>query len=349
MLIRADANHEIGFGHVMRCLALAQQWCRIAGGQVYFASRQPAEEIVNRIESEGFELALIDAEPGSLDDASQTCQIAERLSAVNVVLDGYVFDEAYQASMQQFTTASDRTLLVVDDHSHLRHYHTDILLNQNCGASQTLYKGKLGESKSDERCQLLLGSRFALLRDEFLRVPSSDVIAHTNRVLVSLGGSDPVGITQKVIDGIEMLSNDSLEFTVLSCKRDLRVNDSRIDLVPFTDNVAKLYSEAGLAICAGGSTNWELSYFGVPRLVITLAENQTEIAASLHELGCCISLGWHTENQAEDVASHLQQLIESEPQGMREANQKLIDGQGGQRVVEALVERVQAALGRRRK
>ena len=133
LLLRADGGPEIGLGHVMRCLALAQAW-RDAGGSAMLVYRHIPQVLAERFNREGIECVESHSEPGSPEDASHLAELAAGGDG-GVVLDGYLFDAPYQHILRR----EARTLLVIDDHGQIGEYHADHILDQNLRAKADSY------------------------------------------------------------------------------------------------------------------------------------------------------------------------------------------------------------------
>ena len=345
LIIRADASTQMGTGHVMRCLALAQAW-QTDGGQVYFCTHKDFPvTLAQRLATEGINRLEIAPLPGSLADALETITCCQNYHSPWLVLDGYHFDASYQQTIK----AAGLQLLVIDDYGHADSYCANFILNQNIDADASLYP------RINPKTQFLLGCEYTLLRREFwswrdharyqLRKspPGSSL-----RILVTLGGSDPDNVTLKVIQALQLVNSDNLEVIVVVGgsnphyeKLQTEVAKSRI-LITLQQNVTnmpELMAWADIAIAAGGSTNWELAFMGLPSLVITVADNQKDITAKLDRQGVIINLGWHQNVTIEGLSLAIQDLIGDRPhrETMSKKGQQLVDGNGAKRVVSAMV------------
>jgi UDP-2,4-diacetamido-2,4,6-trideoxy-beta-L-altropyranose hydrolase len=341
LVVRADASTQMGTGHLMRCLALAQAIQEI-GSQLLIVMAQSVPQLEQRLHHEKIAHALIDATPGSLEDAEATIAIATQLSAQWIVLDGYHFDAAYQ---QRIKVAGLR-LLLLDDYGQATHYYADLILNQNASAREAWYQHREPET------QLLLGPRYVLLRREFLthlqRSRSHPDIAH--KILVTLGGSDPDNATLKVIQALQQLEQVDLEIRVVVGGGNLHIvslqtaaNNCQFP-VKMEQNVThmpELMTWADVAIAAGGTTCWELAFMGVPSLLLILADNQQAIVQELDRLSVATGLGWAHETSAEQIAQAVGQLLESpgDRQRMSAQSQAMVDGEGAARVLMQLEDR----------
>src|SRR5258707_5801221 len=99
MVVRVDAGPDIGSGHLMRCLALAQAW-QDSGGRAVFASAMTSPGPELRLRSEGIETVPLPVEPGSAEDAMRTIDLAREMEARWVVADGYHFGADYQRAVK---------------------------------------------------------------------------------------------------------------------------------------------------------------------------------------------------------------------------------------------------------
>jgi UDP-2,4-diacetamido-2,4,6-trideoxy-beta-L-altropyranose hydrolase len=308
LVIRADADRQIGMGHFMRCLALAQAW-KDTGGQVVFITACQSESLLQRLKEEGFDIHLLARSYPDDDDWEHTKNILAAYPSAWVVLDGYHFDEVYQQQVKEF----GQWLLVIDDMAHLKHYYADIVLNQNLHADQLRYT-------CEPYTRLLLGTKYVLLRKEFLawRDWKREVPEVARQVLVTLGGADPENHTLKVIQGLDKVEVTGLEVTIVigasNPHRDVleaATKQSRIPIRLIWDvtNMPELMTWADVAVSSAGSTVWELLFLGTPTLALILADNQCYIAEQVVESGVGQSLGWARNISAKSLAKAITLLL----------------------------------------
>ena len=329
VLVRADGSPLIGTGHVMRCLALAQAWKR-SGGEVVFAHAESTSALECRLQCEGMSISRIDAPPGSAADAAHTIEQARTLNASWIVADGYHFGWAWQKQVKQ----AGFRLLLLDDYGHAEQYAADLVLNQNLHADPRLYTHR------DQDTHLLLGTRYVLLRREFLEWRNRERVVQpvAHKLLVSLGGADPDNVTAKVVHALRALDVEARvvvggsnpHFGELSSA----VNSPSSVLRDAT-NMPELMAWADVAVAAGGTTSWELAFMGLPSLMVVLAENQVDVAAGLASRGVVLNLGLHRQVDAEKIASPLRALLADAPtrEQMSQRGRAMVDGLGADRVI----------------
>jgi spore coat polysaccharide biosynthesis predicted glycosyltransferase SpsG len=263
------------------------------------------------------------------------------------VIDGYHFDPEYQKAARD---ASAR-VLVIDDTAHWPEYHADILLNQNLGADKLRYKRDLDT-------KLLLGTCYVMLRAEFERWRGwrRELPEVATKVLVTMGGSDPQNLTAKAVLALRRANPTGMEVRVLlgpeyQHERELRSAVGRrhfgITLVRRATDVAEHLAWADLAIAAGGSTCWEMTYMGLPAVTVAAAENQRQAARLLSRRGIVAYLGEAEGLAVADMTAAVAELAHDHARRVRMSHEGrgLVDGLGARRVAEKLYGRQSGARG----
>ncbi len=340
LLIRADANARIGTGHLMRCLALAQGW-KARGGRATFITACESEGLRQRLSDEGSQVITLERSYPDPADWEVTSEVLATHSDAWVVLDGYHFDPKYQRKIVD----AGHQLLVIDDVAHLNHYYADVVLNQNINARQLRYT-------CEPNTCLLLGTRYVLLRSEFLSQQrwQRKIPKVARRVLVTLGGVDPANVALKAIKALQLVETKKLEAVVVTGMNDMHygklLSITKDSLFPIrlesnVKNMPELMAWADVALSAGGSTTWELAFMGLPSVLLVLADNQRPVAASLHAAGVATNLGWHVDLTAESIADAVTQLMKGTTQReeMAQRGRRLVDGEGAARVLKRIEEK----------
>jgi len=336
LLIRADGGVRTGTGHVMRCLALAQGWQR-TGGQAIFAQADSTPPLEERLNREGMDVVRLHVAPGTPEDAAQTAEQARSRAAAAIVADGYAFGAAWQKQIK----AAGFRLLLLDDYAHAEHYCADWVLNQNLNADANLY------ARRGPHTQLLLGIRYAQIRQEFLAWAKWQraLPPVARRVLVTLGGSDPENVTSKVIAALARLRDAETVVVAGGSNPHLAALKAAGATAPSSMrfavdalNMPELMAWADVAVAAAGTTAWELAFMGLPALTFVLADNQRSNGEQLQAAGLALNLGWHADVPSERILRALAAL-QTDVAARREMSRRgraAVDGAGAERVAAIL-------------
>jgi len=331
LTIRADSSSNIGTGHVMRMIALGQAWKELGGTTQFVGLQSPLD---NRLKAEGFSLQpVLNAHPQP-EDLRDLLSITSKEDWI--VIDGYHFDASYQFGIRE----AGRKALVLDDICNRDEYNADILLNQNPDAHNYSYD-------VNDDVTFLLGSRYALIRQEFLSFhPQHTTIQPTaSKILVTLGGADPTNITSIVLSAIQSIKHDHLHLKIIvgasnQHHKELEQLTNSLscdcEILTAVNNMPELMDWADIAISAAGSTCWELCFLGVPFIAIQIADNQQGIIKELSrsKTAICIASPAETLNIANELKSLI--LNQDMRQTMSDKGRSLIDGKGAKRVAQKI-------------
>jgi UDP-2,4-diacetamido-2,4,6-trideoxy-beta-L-altropyranose hydrolase len=316
IVFRTDASVEIGSGHLMRCLTLADQ-LRGDGTEVAFICRDLPGGMFDLLDARGYRNARLDLAATSPrlqhDDARATIEALTQLFPGSVdwlVVDQYELDAEWERLLRPLS----RKLMVIDDLAN-RSHDCDLLLDQNYYRDlDSRYLGLV-----PEQCVTLLGPGYVLLRPEFARarqrLRARDGIVR--RILVFFGGSDPTNETEKVMAALRLLGRPDIDVDVVvglaNPKRDaIHALCDALPNVSFhcqVSNMAELILSADVGVGAGGAAMWERCYLGLPAITVVFAANQARTTEDVAATGAIAYLGWSGKLGPADYAQAIGEMI----------------------------------------
>jgi len=355
--IRADASEEMGTGHVMRCLTLADELKR-RGAEVTFICRDLLPILRERIEQARHALRMLspaaaneppnDGPPHAhwlkahwRTDAEHTQAVLREIGGVDwLVVDHYALDARWERQMRPQAAR----IMVIDDLADRAH-DCDLLLDQTPGRAEEDYRELVPDA-----CKLLTGAQYALLRPEFARLRPSAIRRRqrqekVQRILVNFGGSAPEEISRKVLWAIAEAAPadiivdfatgtsdpDAAGLTALAKEMPQEVNFHGFDA-----DMAQLMHDADLAIGAGGVSALERACMGLPSIVLLLAENQQDNTRRLQARNAALVCPEPGEEQLGRLLGRLLQQPETW-QAMLKDCATLTDGLGASLAAAALL------------
>lgn len=283
LLFRADGNAQIGLGHVMRCLALADMLKNDYA--MRFAIVEPAANVSSMIEQAGLSVL-------SLPATDQQRIFLDLIEPDDIViLDGYSFDELFQQSVH----SRAKKLVFIDDLL-TGHQVADVLINHAGGVTEAEY-----DASSDTR--FCLGPHYALLRPAFLNPAGFGSAPAEGPLFVSLGGADPQNISLTVLEAIWRVDATLPVHLILG-----PFHPNRAAIEAFRKQLPNLtirqnltapqmvdeLTACRLAITACSTIAYEVCAINRPLITIVTADNQARLAQFLSEEKLALSVNFPT-------------------------------------------------------
>ena len=349
---RTDSSSQIGTGHFMRCLTLADE-LKKQGAYIRFIGHNLPPHLRDMLNTKQIEYypLIVDGIPrpaydlahsswlgnSQIQDAQATIQaLSDEYLWDWVVVDHYALDERWEKKVRACT----KRLMVIDDLADRQH-DCDVLLDQN------FYMGMQFRyiDKVPAHCQLLLGPNYALLRKEF-RLLHKLVKSHmgeVKRMLVFFGGIDADDYTSLVIQALQELDTELYVDVVIGADHPHRNKIKNLCAIHGyvchiqTPYIAELMMEADLAIGAGGTAIWERCCLGLPTISICVADNQRKQIADAAEAFLLIA-PISGENFEDMILTYIRMLLKTPALIKLIANSglSLVDGRGVVRVAGAM-------------
>ena len=336
VVFRVDASLQIGSGHVMRCLTLAEA-LRTLGAQCYFIGRAHSGHLMELIRRRDFAVTTLPSVLPSVltpvltktkasrtqtrapahalwlgcdwqTDAEQTRAVAEKLQPDWLVVDHYALDHQWEATLRPHC----KNLMVIDDLAD-RVHQCDVLLDQNLGREPRDYA-----SLVPDLCKVLTGPQYALLRPEFAALRPYSLQRRQQpaikRLLITMGGVDQTNATGQVLQALNgcALPQDCRITVVMGLQapwlEQVRAQAHNMqwptEVLVDINNMAQRMADSDLAIGAAGGTSWERCCLGLPSVIVVVADNQRQGAQALKLARTALLI-----EDVRDIAAQLPLLI----------------------------------------
>jgi UDP-2,4-diacetamido-2,4,6-trideoxy-beta-L-altropyranose hydrolase len=326
ILFRADGSTEIGLGHVIRSLALAEMLKD--DFYIVFAIQEPSELLQQQIIAVCSEIIVLprtDNRDNLLKELESFLQGDEV-----VVLDGYKFETDYQKTIKN----KGCKLVCIDD-IHAYHLVADIVINHGIDTNAVY---------SRESCtKLLLGTDYCLLRQPFLQPRESDFIPNKeNNIFLCFGGSDITNLTCAYLERLVKIEGLGIIHVVVGSafQHEMALlqlldqkNDSNIQVHRnvSSQELVRIIQNCNVAIVPGSTIAIECASIGIPILCGYYADNQHDIVQTLERLEIAVNFGDFTLFEESVFAKKLKKLLKTDAHAWHKRSKQFFDGRAKER------------------
>ncbi len=341
LVIRVDGGFEIGMGHITHTMNLAFYLQNYYGYEVVFYSKEKAG--VDFLRENGCFVRKLPA----VDFAQEGEVILSLLAGEQsraVIFDLPVFYWSRYNGIFMLIKEFGLPLIFLNNTVSNRSV-ADLTINSLCHVPYPA--GEVLGANVYEGLEYLVFNR------QFIDYARRQKIIRPvhKKILVSFGGSDPAGITAKILPLLEDIPAEAEITLVLGpAYRDenaleeyLSKADRQFQVRQNIKNMAEELYNADLALLSLGTTAYEAALVGTPALLINPYPLHVQVAEELARYGYCRNLGLLTPENRDSIRGEILDVLEDTARlcEMSFNARKCMDGLGWQRTIELMRRRLE--------
>lgn len=355
--IRADGNAEIGAGHLMRCLTIADELKKAVGDtdRVKFICGDEASGALVR--AHGHEAAVLGTDYRSMESELPLMKTVicpeskddqeNNINKTDVILiDSYFVTDQYLEQMRRL----GRTILMDDMQD--RAFPVDAVVNYNAFADRRKYEKLYARTET----ALFIGSDYIPIREQF--TGCNYTVRETVRdMFITTGGGDADNIAGKILarlngcSEIDEIQNNARKLNYHLIIGQFNPNFEKmkrlserfpwIHIHANVQDMASLMKSCDIAVTAGGTTIYELAAIGVPFICFSYAKNQEQLTEYI-DRNDIAGYGGRYHEDAQTVLENIERLSDDISRHVSIRNKcylnerKLVDGKGAKRLAEEI-------------
>lgn len=334
ILFRCDGTSETGFEPLYQCLSLAQAMQRRRRGTHFFSYLDPLS-IAQTIHRQQNDWVPAEQPLGTENDLAATIREIRRKDAAAVVICGKNYDEEYLNAIR----GTGAFVMVLDSAAKMN-FQADLIINPYLAPGIKAFR-------HSENAQLLLGKRYSLVRAVFRRQRTIRATEQPApyRALLCMGDDD---VDQSLLRAEQLLSVPKVDkVTIVLRSHHVRYDEiaqfvdkhpKRTEIVTENKELMTRLVRAHFAITSGDTWSGEICCVGIPQLMIPSRPVQFANAKKLDDFGVATLVG-HSDKVTFDMLAEAVEPVLNDPMerlGMSRCARNLIDGRGGDRIVNGM-------------
>jgi UDP-2,4-diacetamido-2,4,6-trideoxy-beta-L-altropyranose hydrolase len=339
---RVDAGDTIGTGHVMEIISLITQLKEDIDFEPVVLTTNN-DFAVSKFREVGINtIVIISTSISEETELQEVIDILSQYRVSHLVIDLINRSEAYYEHLYKRLKS---TCVILDNNEH-KQLPATFVVNFSVTQDPNWYK-----TATAYKTRYLIGPQYFFWDKAIQGIQKHHLRPEVDTVLVNQGGSDPFGLTGKILRAVDQENLPQKFLVVLGGhvqeghRMELEKTSRHLkNKSVFFDNLPRrtLYSlmeASDMAISAAGNTLYELLYIGVPTMVISHHQMHDEVAKAFARQGAVMNLGVGHELAERGMAMAIQKLAANYPlrQSLQHNGQKLFDNKPGSTLAAELV------------
>ncbi len=294
ILIKTDANHKIGTGHIFRGLSIAS---KLINHEVIFLLDESQPLGIDIVSNNNYPFITHNSKKDKKD-------ILDKINEYNPDI---IINDILNTNSKYIKSLKDKNYFIInfEDLGGGIKYANIVF--------DALYEHKIPLKN------LYSGHKYYILKDEFNYQDPKVITKEVNNILLTFGGSDPNNFTEKTLEAIlESNYNNKIEIILglgYLNKKEIQEkfkNNNKITIYENVKNMSEHMHNADLIFTSAGRTMYEIASLGVP--CVCLCQNERELS---HIFGNVengfINLGLGQNITKKEIKKQIDDLITNYP------------------------------------